>query len=355
MRLVFWLCLMVVSAMMTSSAWSEQRAARVALVIANANYPDASTPLSTTIGDARTLAEEFRRNGFEVDRKENLGKADMQRAIDALTGKIRPGMTALFYFNGYGIQVARQTYLIPVNAQVWTEKEVQRDGISLDDVLAEIHRKGAKVKIIIVDAARRNPYERRFRAAAAGLATIDAPENTLTMFSAGPGRLINDRAGTNSLFVIELVKELRAPNVTAEEVFNRVRVGVSRASNNEQIPWVASSLVEQFYFGSPAPVEAASPPAKDSVDPDKSCVQLSQTRSPPTREPVNLTFSNKTNDEVSIIWLDFNGNQKLYRKLTPGQQYTQRTFQDHAWLVNDSKGHCVGIFRAGPTRTVELK
>jgi len=249
MRLVFWFCLMAVSSIMTSPVWSEQQAARVALVIGNANYPDASTPLSATIKDVRTLAGEFRRTGFAVDLKENVGKADMQSAIDALAGKIHPGMTALFYFSGYGVQIARQTYLIPVNAQLWTEADIRRDGISLDDVVAEIHRKGAKVKIVIIDAARRNPYERRFRAAAAGLAPIDASENTLAMFSAAPGKVINDGAGTNSLFVGELVKELRAPNVAAEEIFNRVRVGVSRASNNEQIPWLSSSLVEPFYFG----------------------------------------------------------------------------------------------------------
>jgi hypothetical protein len=249
MRLVFWLGVMAVCAMMTSSAWSQQQAARVALVIGNASYPDASTPLSTAIKDARTLAEEFRRAAFAVDLKENLGKTDMQSAIAALTDKIRPGMTALFYFSGYGIQVARQTYLIPVNAQLWTEADVRRDAISVDDVAAEMHRKGAKVKIVIIDAARRNPFERRFRSAAMGLAPIDAPENTLAIFSAAPGKLINDGPGPNSLFVGELVKELRAPNVAAEEVFNRVRVGVSRASNNEQIPWLSSSIVEQFYFG----------------------------------------------------------------------------------------------------------
>jgi caspase domain-containing protein len=76
MRLPFWLCLMAVSAIMTSPVWSEQQAARVALVIGNANYPDASTPLSTTIKDARTLAEKFHRTGFAVDLKENVGKAD---------------------------------------------------------------------------------------------------------------------------------------------------------------------------------------------------------------------------------------------------------------------------------------
>ena len=184
----------------------------------------------------------------------------MQRAINAFTGKIGSGMTALFYFGGYGIQVARQTYLIPVNAQVWTEAEVRRDGISLDTLLAEMHRKGAKIKIVIIDAARRNPFERRFRASAAGLAALDAPDGTLAMYSAAPGRVITDSTGTNSLFVSELIKELRVPNLTAEEVFNRARIGVSRASNNEQVPWVASSLVEEFRFGAaPAGAPTAAP------------------------------------------------------------------------------------------------
>ena len=252
-RLAFLFCL-AVSAIVSSPAWSEQQAARMALVVGNANYPDASTPLATTIRDARSLAEELRRTGFEVDLKENLSKAGMQRAIDDFTSKICPGMTALFYFGGYGIQVARQTYLIPLNAQVWVEADVRRDGINLDEAVAEIHRKGAKVKIVIVDAARRNPYERRFRAVPAGLAPIDAPENTLAIFSAAPGKLFNDVAGTNSLFVGELLNEMPVPNIAAEEIFNRVRTGVSRASNNEQIPWVASSLAQPFYFGSSGPI-----------------------------------------------------------------------------------------------------
>ena len=259
MRLLVWLGVAVLSATLSFSALSQQRTARVALVIGNANYPDASTPLSTTIGDARTVGEELRRSNFEVDLKENLGKEDMQRTIEAFTGKIRSDMTALFYFSGYGIQVARQTYLIPVNVQVWAEADVRRDGISVEGFLADTHRKGAKVKIVILDAARRNPFERRFRAVPAGLAALDMPEGTLAMYSAAPGKLLNDGTGANSLFVSELMKEIRSPNLTAEEVFNRTRIGVSRASNNEQIPWVASSLIEDFYFGTSRVATTPSP------------------------------------------------------------------------------------------------
>ena len=227
-------------------------------LIGNANYPDASTPLSTTIRDARTLADEFRRTEFDVDLKENAGKEDMRRAIDAFIGKIRTGMVALFYFSGYR-HPGRA-------ADLSRSRSTRRSGprqkfggtaISIERVLAEMQRKGAKVKIVILDASRRNPFERRFRASAAGLAALDAPEGTLAMYSAAPGKVINDGTGPNSLFVSELIKEMRVPNLTAEEVFNRARIGVSRASNNEQVPWVASSLVDEFYFGSPRPVATA--------------------------------------------------------------------------------------------------
>src|SRR5438445_2441010 len=264
-RLLIWLCLSVLSTMLVSPALP-QRAGRVALVIGNNNYPDASTPIPSALRDARALAEELRRSEFDVDLKENVGKVDMQRAIDAFTGKIRNGTATLFYCSGYGIQVARQTYLLPVNAQVWTEADVRRDGVSVDALLADMNRKGAKVKIIILDAAQRNPFERRFRPSAEGLAALDAPEGTLALYAVAPGKVIADNIGANSPFVSELIKELRSPNLTAEEVFNRARIGVSRASNNEQVPWVASSLLEEFYFGSSRPV-ATAPAATPSPAP----------------------------------------------------------------------------------------
>ena len=265
MRLFFSLCVLL--AAIASAALAQQRSVPVALIIGNANYPDSNSPLPTTIKDARALAEEFRRLDYDVDLHENVGKEAMQRAIDAFTAKIKSGTAALIYFNGFGIQVARQTYLFPVDAQIWTEADVRRDGISIDAVLAELHRKGARVKIVIIDASRRNPFERRFRSSPAGLAAIEAPDGTLAMYSAAPGRVINDGTGEYSLFAGELIKELRGQYRTAEEVFRHTRVGVSRASNNEQVPWVASSLVEDFYFGqrppapppTPAPTPAPTP------------------------------------------------------------------------------------------------
>ena len=109
LRLSIWTSILL--ATLTISALSQERAARVALVIGNADYPDASTPLPTTINDARTLAGELRRFDFDVEVKEDVRKADMQRAIDAFVGKIGTGTTALFYSAASDFRLRERTIL----------------------------------------------------------------------------------------------------------------------------------------------------------------------------------------------------------------------------------------------------
>jgi formylglycine-generating enzyme required for sulfatase activity len=221
---------------------------RFALLIANSRYPDAQGSLPTIAKDGRLLAEELRRLEFDVDLRENLRREDVQPTLDAFYAKLNAGAAALVYFGGYGIQIERQSYLIPVNAQIWSETEVRRDGISLDAILSELNRRGVRVKIAVIDAARQNPFERRFRASSAGLAPVDAPEGSLILFSAPPGKVVREDDGDVSLFMSELGKELRAPNITAEEAFTHTRIGVSRASKAERVPWISSSLIEEFRF-----------------------------------------------------------------------------------------------------------
>ena len=237
---------------------------RYALVIGNAKYPDAEAPLKEPINDARDVAEELKRDGFNVDIGENLTGDAMRHAFDRLYGKIKPGSVALVFFSGFGVQSSRQSYMIPVDAQIWTEPDVRRDGFSLETVLGEINGRGAGVKIALIDASRRNPFERRFRSFSAGLAPVIAPNGTLVMYSAALSSVISDNGTDRSLFVRELLKEIRTPDLMAEETLNRTRVGVTRASRSEQVPWISSSLAEDFSFipGGLGPRPAASiPPA----------------------------------------------------------------------------------------------
>ena len=237
---------------------------RFALVIGNAKYPDAEAPLKEPINDARDVADELKRDGFSVEIGENLTGEAMRRAFDKLYGRIKPGSVVLVFFSGFGVQSSRQSYMIPVDAQIWTEADVRRDGFSLETVLGEINSRGAGVKIALIDASRRNPFERRFRSFSAGLAPVIAPNGTLVMYSAALSSVVGDNGSDHSLFVRELLKEIRVPDLMAEETLNRTRVGVTRASRSEQVPWISSSLAEDFSFipgSGPRPVAAAPAPA----------------------------------------------------------------------------------------------
>src|SRR5215218_8140962 len=239
-------------------------AERFALVIGNAKYPDAEAPLKEPINAARDVADELKRDGFTVDIGENLTGEQMRRAFDRLYGKIKPGSVALIFFSGFGVQSSRQSYLIPVDAQIWTEPDVRRDGVSLETILGEINSRGAGVKIALLDASRRNPFERRFRSFSAGLAPVIAPSGTLVMYSAALSSVVSDSGSDRSLFVKELLKEIRTPDLMAEETLNRTRVGVTRASRQEQVPWISSSLAEDFSFipsgSGPRPTSSPSTP-----------------------------------------------------------------------------------------------
>jgi len=185
-------------------------ASRVALVIGNGHYPDASAPLSQPINDARGLTVALRAKGFDVDVVEDATKDDMARAIVRLKAKIKQDTVAMLFFGGYGVQVGRESFMIPVDAAIWKEADVRRDGVSIEQVLDAMTEKGAKAKLVVVDASRRNPYERRFRSFSHGLAPISAPENALILTSATPGKVADDGKGQYSVLVTELLSNLNA-------------------------------------------------------------------------------------------------------------------------------------------------
>jgi Flp pilus assembly protein TadD len=259
---------------------------RFALVIGNAKYPDADAPLKEPVNDARSIADELKRDGFTVEMGENLTGDGMRKAFDRMYGHIKPGSVALIFFSGYGVQSNRQSFMIPVDAQIWTEADVRRDGVSLETILGEINNRGAGVKIALIDASRRNPYERRFRSFSAGLAPVIAPNGTLVMYSAALSSVISDNGGDHSLFVQELLKEIRVPDLMAEETLNRTRVGVTRASRSEQVPWISSSLAEDFSFIPGARPVASVPQQPAAQPPPPPAPRVDAAASPKAQTPI---------------------------------------------------------------------
>jgi uncharacterized caspase-like protein len=231
------------------TADAAKRATRIALVIGNGHYPDANAPLSQPINDARALTAALRRNGFDVDVVEDASKDDMSRAIGRLKSKIRPDSVVMLFFGGYGVQVGRESYMIPVDAAIWKEADVRRDGLSIEQVLDVMKEQGARAKLVVIDASRRNPYERRFRTFSHGLAPIAAPDNALILSSATPGKVADDSQGAYSVLMAELLNNLNAQGGGVETVFNKTRVAISRASDGEQVPSVSSSLLEEVSLG----------------------------------------------------------------------------------------------------------
>ena len=224
------------------------KASRVALVIGNGHYPDASEALAQPINDARGLTAALRGKGFDVDVVEDATKDDMARAIGRLKAKIKPDTVVMLFFGGYGVQVGRESFMIPVDAAIWKEADVRRDGVSVEAFLDAMREQGAKAKLVVLDASRRNPYERRFRSFSHGLAPISPPENALILTSATPGKVTDDSNGQYSVLMAELLNNLAA-QAGAETAFNKTRVAISRASEGEQVPSVSSSLLEDVRLG----------------------------------------------------------------------------------------------------------
>ena len=223
---------------------------RLALVIGNGNYPDAAAPLNQPINDARALTATLRQSGFDVEVVEDASKDDMTRAVDRLKSRIKPDSVVMLFFGGYGIQAGRESYMIPVDARIWKENDVRREGISVESVLEGIKEKGARAKLVVLDASRRNPYERRFRSYSHGLAPIAARDNALVLTSATPGKVADDSEGQNSVLVATLLDNFNAQGAGGiEGVFNKTRVAVSRASDGEQVPSVSSSLLDEIRIG----------------------------------------------------------------------------------------------------------
>ena len=223
-------------------------ATKIALVIGNAKYPDNEFVLNDAANDAQDVAKELTRDGFVVEQQINLAGDAMRQTLDRFYARIAPGSVALIFFDGFGIQSNRQTYLLPVDAQIWTEPDVSRDGFSLDAILAEMNTRGAAIKIALIDASRRNPFERRFRRYSAGLAPTITPSNSLVLYSAALGAVVASGQTDHSLFVTELLREMRAPNVSAEQALTNTKNGVIGATNREQVPWLSSSLTTEFSF-----------------------------------------------------------------------------------------------------------
>lgn len=225
-----------------SSKSGEQR---VALVIGNAAY-QGSSALKNPGNDARAIAEKMKALGFDVILRIDSTQKDMNRAITRFGEKLSGGGVGLFYYAGHGMQVRGKNFLVPVDAEIEGESAVRSESVDLDLVLDQLA--AVRIGVVILDACRNNPFERRFRGGSGGLAQVDAPKGVLIAYATAPGKVAADGAGKHGLYTSELLRALDEPGRRIEDLFKQVRVRVSGATSDQQIPWESSSLTGDFYF-----------------------------------------------------------------------------------------------------------
>jgi tetratricopeptide (TPR) repeat protein len=225
---------------------------RLALVIGNSNY--ATSPLINPRNDANDIAAVLRTLGFEVILELDADQKTMVRAIREFGNRLHDKRgVGLFYFAGHGVQINGQNYLVPIGADIKAEDEIAYEGVNANRVLDKMDRAGGRVNMVILDACRNNPFERSFRSASRGLAQMQSPSGTLIAFATEPGNVALDGEGKNGVYTEQLLANIKTPGIDVGRMFRRVRAGVIKVTQEQQIPWESSSLIGDFYFVPPEP------------------------------------------------------------------------------------------------------
>jgi uncharacterized caspase-like protein len=228
-------------------------APRRALVIGNSAYSEG--PLRNPASDARAIANELNGQGFEVVLGLDLRRDEMLKLIgDYSAGLAQTKPVALFYFAGHGLQLAWRNYLVPVDASIKSAADVQAQCFDVNSLIDGIRKARNPMNVIILDACRDDPFGKSEQK---GLSQLDAPPGTLLAYATSPGNTASDGDGANGLYTEHLLREMKVPEAKIEDVFKRVRLGVRRRSNGEQIPWESTSLEEDFWFIPPRDVRKA--------------------------------------------------------------------------------------------------
>lgn len=229
-----------------SQKWQGQK--KVALLIGNGNY--SSSILANPENDARAMKMALENVGFEVLEYENLNQVQMKKAIDDFGVRLRGSDVGLFFYAGHGVQSNGYNYLIPVDAILQSEQDIEYNCVEADRVLAKMEAGGSKVNILILDACRNNPFERSWTRSSAGrgLAFMNAPRGSLIAYATSPGSTASDGSGKNGLYTSAILENIVIPDITILQMFQNVRNIVAQKSSNKQIPWESTSLTGDFYL-----------------------------------------------------------------------------------------------------------
>jgi Caspase domain len=239
---------------------------RVALVIGNSNYQNAAQ-LANPGNDAQSMGEFLSSAGFEVISATNLTQNDMIRVVQDFSAKVAargPNTVAMVYYAGHGVQLEGENYLIPIDAKVASPRELVGDSLRLVDVMATLEAIPSRVRIVMLDACRNNPFPSVVDAGR-GLAIVDAPNGSIVGYSTAPGTEAQDGNGGHSPYASAFLRLAHERNLPIEQLFKRIRLEVNHVTEGVQTPWESSSLTSEFYFFGDTAIAATRAPEHGTV------------------------------------------------------------------------------------------
>ncbi len=223
---------------------------RVALVIGNSNY-QAVTVLPNPANDAKAVAEFLTGAGFEVIKADDVTRDGMRKAVldfAAKATKMGADTVALIYYAGHGVQIDGENFLVPVDAKIERESDVPIQALRLADVMNMLADVPAKMRMVILDACRNNPFTTIKQTTGRGLAIVDAPTGSIVSYATAPGMTALDGSGDHSPFTSAFVETAKEPGLLIEQALKKVRLAVHKATAGKQTPWESSSLTVNFSF-----------------------------------------------------------------------------------------------------------
>ncbi len=249
---------------MVGEARAQQPEKRIALVVGNGAY--AKSPLATAANDAGLIAQTLQAAGFDVVGARDLDGDTLRKSFRDFIQKAQssgPGTVAMVYLAGYGVQLAGENYFVPVDSAINRDTDIPTEGLRVSDYERQLAGLPLKASIIVLDAARQQPFVEGGQPIASGLALVEPEPNMLIAFNAAPGTVAPSEQGPYGIYAQSLAEMIRTGGLPLPEVFNRVRLRVNDASKGAQVPWDAAKIQAQFTFFERAP---DAPPVQGTPD-----------------------------------------------------------------------------------------
>ncbi|MGB3445947.1 MAG: caspase family protein [Xanthobacteraceae bacterium] len=259
---------------------------RMALVIGQSAYR-AVTPLPNPTNDAKAMAQLLGEAGFEVTSASDLSQNAMRQTVSDFAAQVAAkgkDTVALVFYAGHGMQIDGENFLIPIDIDPKREADIPLQAVRLNDILNTLTSVPSRMRLVLLDACRNNPFPEIGKTAGRGLAIVDAKfgaPGTFLSFSTSPGAEAEDGSGANSPYTTALLTAAKQPGLSIEDAFKRVRVSVNKATDGRQTPWESSSLTDDFRFFTAAGDASVKPTEVKSTE-----AKPTETRSPePKRSP----------------------------------------------------------------------